>query len=103
MTIEEVQSLHATFTLAAGNAEKLRDERNAAIRLLVAEGMRVSDVARALTRLSLNALGVEHGLNGDDNFHDAVRSVSTLAESLGCGVVWLNKLVAEEEAACESR
>ena len=50
-------------------------------------------------RLSLNALGVEHGLNGDDNFHDAVRSVSTLAESLGCGVVWLNKLVAEEEAA----
>ena len=50
-------------------------------------------------RLSLNALGVEHGLNGDDNYHDAVRSVSTLAESLGCGVVWLNKLVAEEEAA----
>ena len=54
-------------------------------------------------RLSLNALGVEHGLNGDDNYHDAVRSVSTLAESLGCGVVWLNKLVAEEEASRESR
>ena len=54
-------------------------------------------------RLSLNALGREHGLNGDDNFHDAVRSVSTLAESLGCGVVWLNKLGAEEEAARESR
>lgn len=54
-------------------------------------------------RLSLNALGREHGLNGDDNFHDAVRSVSTLAESLGCDVVSLNKLVAEEEAARESR
>ena len=54
-------------------------------------------------RLSLNALGREHGLNGDDNYHDAVRSVSTLAESLGCGVVWLNKLVDEEEAARESR
>lgn len=48
MTIEDLQNLHATFTLAADNAEKLRDERNAAIRLLVAEGMRVSDVARAL-------------------------------------------------------
>ena len=47
-TITDVKDLHATFTLAAGNAEKLRDERNAAIRLLVAEGMRVSDVARAL-------------------------------------------------------
>ena len=54
-------------------------------------------------RLSLNALGVEHGLNGDDNFHDAVRSVSTLAESLGCDVALLCKLVDEEEAARESR
>ena len=50
-------------------------------------------------RLSLNALGREHGLNGDDNFHDAVRSVSTLAESLGCDVAFLCKLVDEEEAA----
>jgi hypothetical protein len=48
MTIEEVQTLHATFTLAAVNAEKLRNERNEGIRLLVSEGMRVSDVARAL-------------------------------------------------------
>lgn len=48
MTLEEVETLHATFTLAADNAGKLREERNAAIRLLVAEGMRVSDVARAL-------------------------------------------------------
>jgi hypothetical protein len=50
-------------------------------------------------RLSLNALGVEHGLNGDDNFHDAVRSVSTLAAALGCDVTYLCKLVDEEEAA----
>ena len=48
MTLEEVESLHATFTLAAGNAEKLRDERNAGIRELVAGGMRMSEVARAL-------------------------------------------------------
>ena len=50
-------------------------------------------------RLSLNALGVEHGLNGDDNYHDAVRSVSTLAAALGCDVTYLCKLVDEEEAA----
>jgi len=50
-------------------------------------------------RLSLNALGVEHGLNGDDNFHDAVRSVSTIAAALGCDVAFLCKLVDEEEAA----
>ena len=54
-------------------------------------------------RLSLNALGVEHGLNGDDNFHDAVRSVSTIAAALGCDVTYLCKLVDEEEAARESR
>jgi len=54
-------------------------------------------------RLSLNALGVEHGLNGDDNFHDAVRFVSTLAESLGYDVAFLCKLVDEEEAAREPR
>ena len=48
MTIEEVQNLHATFTLAAGNAEKLRDKRNAGIRELVAGGMRMSEVAQAL-------------------------------------------------------
>ncbi len=50
-------------------------------------------------RLSLNALGREHGLNGDDNFHDAIRSVSTIAAALGCDVTYLCKLVDEEEAA----
>ena len=84
--------------VSAGSPVELTDEQLEAIAVAAqTETLRRESNNEMKTHLVeirqiLNALSTEYSLNGLPAYHDAYRSVSILAETLGCDLITLDNL-----------
>ena len=82
----------------AGSPVELTDEQIKAIAVAVQTETLRREVGNEMInhlveiRQLLNALSTEYNLNGLPAYHDAYRSVSILAETLGCDLITLSNL-----------